>query len=72
MRPLRPGSLIVGCALLIGGRRGLLDAQDALAVGAGVLRAVLLNGLGLAGFARAVWGGGSGAGRSAMDESRRP
>ncbi|MGI9539551.1 MAG: hypothetical protein ACR2N6_05320 [Miltoncostaeaceae bacterium] len=67
MRSLRPGSLIVGCCLLAVGLLGLLDAQDAIDVGAGALLAVLLIGLGLAGFARAVWGGGSGADRSAMD-----
>ncbi len=67
MRPLRPGSLIVGCCLLIVGLLGLLDAQGAIDIGAGALVAVLLIGLGLAGFARAVWGGAPGADRGAMD-----
>lgn len=67
MRPIRPGSLIVGCCLLAVGLLGLLDAQEVLDIGAGALLAVLLIGLGLAGFARAVWGGGGGAERGAVD-----
>lgn len=67
MRPTRPGSLIVGCCLLAVGMLGLLDAQEAIDVGAGALLAVLLIGLGLAGFARAVWGGGSEAEQGAVD-----
>ena len=61
MRAPRPSTLIVGCCLVAVGALGLLDAQDAVDVGAGALLAVLLIGLGLAGFARAV-GGGGGAG----------
>lgn len=59
MTPQRPSTLIVGASLLAVGVLGVLDAQDVVVVvvGGGALVAILFIGLGLAGLARAVWGG---------------
>lgn len=53
--PRRPSTLIVGLTLAAVAVMALLDSEGLLDVGAGALVAVLLLGLGAAGFTRAAW-----------------